>query len=214
MITVSGVTKKYAAVWRSTTCSSRWRQAWSAAGSLDLAAVGSTRRASGTGSLSTPRRGRRGSSTPRACTPRRRARDHLHAATAVSGISARCVAEGAGRGGSHDRGGSASQRLLARNETAPGARRGAGSTSAFPCCSPWDGQGLPPKWYAVTFGLYGFVLGALVALLRPPEPAVAAVTPGQAPSHEIGVPLPPATRPSNQALEEEWSERMRQLRER
>lgn len=42
-------------------------------------------------------------------------------------------------------------------------------------------KGFTPRWYAVTFGVYGLVLGALVAALRPPEPAVAAATPGRRP---------------------------------
>lgn len=74
-------------------------------------------------------------------------------------------------------------------------------------------KGFTPRWYAVTFGVYGLVLGALVAALRPPEPAVAAATPGPPPRGPWpGGPPPPGQRRDSQAQEDEWSERMRQLR--
>jgi glucose/arabinose dehydrogenase len=81
-------------------------------------------------------------------------------------------------------------------------------------------KGFTPEWYALSFGVYGIVLGALLAL-RPGEepPPAAAPPPGPQPTVQArptrGGPEQPAP-PSAQgptSAEQEWMERMRQLRE-
>ena len=74
-------------------------------------------------------------------------------------------------------------------------------------------KGFTPRWYAASFALYGLALGVLVALLRP-RPAALAAAPGPPPPSgpAPGGP-PPAARPETQAQVDEWSERMRRLRE-
>ena len=82
-------------------------------------------------------------------------------------------------------------------------------------------KGFTPKWYAVSFGVYGVVLGALVALLPPSRTETAGVPTGPPPGGPPrGGPPPPGgppprdPRPATQTQVDEWSERMRQLRER
>ena len=79
-------------------------------------------------------------------------------------------------------------------------------------------KGFTPKWYAVTFGVYGLVLGTLVALLPPALGGAAASAgppgPGEPPPGPPPGPPPPGPGPASQSQVDEWSERMRQLRER
>lgn len=76
-------------------------------------------------------------------------------------------------------------------------------------------KGFTPKWYAVTFGVYGLVLGALLALLGPRDPEVVIAPAGRPQGGPpAGGPSPSQPRGDAQAQVDEWSERMRQLRQR
>jgi hypothetical protein len=81
-------------------------------------------------------------------------------------------------------------------------------------------KGFTPKWYAVTFGVYGLTLGALMAMVQlgGPQAAPAGAPPmGPPPPSSTWSPPPPqppagpGPGPGTQTPDE-WSERMRQLR--
>jgi hypothetical protein len=67
-------------------------------------------------------------------------------------------------------------------------------------------KGFTPEWYALSFGVYGAVLGALLALRGRPGPEAEGVrVPAATP--------PEPTVPSGDPAMEAWQERMRRLRE-
>jgi hypothetical protein len=68
-------------------------------------------------------------------------------------------------------------------------------------------KGFTPEWYALSFGVYGAVLGALLAL-RGPREDVAPAAPAAVPPSQ-----PAAQTPAGESDIDAWRERMRQLRE-
>jgi hypothetical protein len=70
-------------------------------------------------------------------------------------------------------------------------------------------KGFTPEWYALSFAVYGAVLGALLAL-RGRDREVAATAPATAPA---AAPSRPAETPGDQSDIDAWRERMRRLRE-
>ena len=83
-------------------------------------------------------------------------------------------------------------------------------------------KGFTPEWYALSFAVYGVVLGALVAARPGPEAAAAAPAggggpgPTAQPTPTIGRPEPaaaPSSERGSTSAEQEWQERMRRLRQ-